>query len=52
MTMKTTYDPALRYQIRERMSPPNRESVAEIARSKAIAAPTLYSWRHRWKLEA
>ena len=49
--MKTTYDPAVRDQIRERMSPPNRESVAEIARSTGIAAPTLYSWRHRWKLE-
>jgi transposase-like protein len=49
--MKTTYDPAVRDQIRERMSPPNRESVAEIAPSTGIAAPTLYSWRHRWKLE-
>ena len=49
--MKTTYDPAVRDQIRERMSPPNRESVAEIARSTGIAAPTLYSWRHRWKQE-
>ncbi len=25
--------------------------MAEIARSTGIAAPTLYSWRHRWKLE-
>jgi hypothetical protein len=25
--------------------------VAEIARSTGIASPTLYSWRHRWKLE-
>ena len=49
--MKPTYDPAVRDQIRQRMSPPNRESVADIARSTGIAAPTLYSWRHRWKLE-
>ena len=25
--------------------------MAEIVRSTGIAAPTLYSWRHRWKLE-
>jgi transposase-like protein len=31
------------------MSPPNRESVAEIARSTGVNAHTLYSWRHRWK---
>jgi transposase-like protein len=49
--MKPPYDSALRDQIRQRMSPPNRESVAEIARSTGIAAPTLYSWRLRWKLE-
>jgi len=33
------------------MSPPNRESVAEIARSTGIAVPTIYSWRHRWQQE-
>ena len=33
------------------MSPPNRESVAEIARSTGVNAQTLYSWRHRWKQE-
>jgi transposase-like protein len=33
------------------MSPPNRESVAEIDRSTGIAVQTLYSWCHRWQQE-
>jgi len=33
------------------MSPPNRESVAEIARSTGIAVPTISSWRHQWQKE-
>jgi len=49
--MQSPYDPALRAEIRQRMSPPNRESVAEIARSTGVNAQTLYSWRHRWKQE-
>lgn len=49
--MQSPYDPELRAEIRQRMSPPNRESVAEIARSTGVNAHTLSSWRHRWKLE-
>jgi len=49
--MKPTYDPELRAEIRKRMSPPSRESVAEIARSTGVNVHTLYSWRHRWKQE-
>jgi transposase len=45
--MQSPYDPELRAEIRQRMSPPNRESVAEIARSTGVNAQTLYSWRHR-----
>lgn len=48
MTSKT-YDAAVREQIRQRMSPPNRESVAEIARSTGITRQTLYNWRSQWK---
>jgi transposase-like protein len=44
--MQSPYDPALRAEIRQRMSPPNRESVAEIARTTGVNAQTLYSWRH------
>ena len=49
--MKSPYDPELLAEIRQRMSPPNRESVAEIARSTGVNVQTLYSWRHRWKQE-
>jgi transposase len=49
--MQSPYDPELRAEIRQRMSPPNRESVAEIARSTGVNAQTLYSWRYRWKQE-
>ena len=48
MTSKP-YDAALREQIRQRMSPPNRESVAEIARATGITRQTLYNWRCQWK---
>lgn len=50
MTMTSKpYDAALREQIRQRMSPPNRESVAEIARATGITSQTLYNWRWQWK---
>ena len=47
--MKPTYDTAVRDQVRQRMSPPNRESVAEIARSTGITTQTLYNWRSQWQ---
>jgi transposase-like protein len=31
------------------MSPPNRESVAEIARDTGIKAQTIYNWRSQWQ---
>jgi transposase-like protein len=31
------------------MSPPNRESVAEIARDTGITTQTLYNWRLQWQ---
>ena len=37
-TMQPPYDAALREAVRLRMSPPNRESVAEIARDTVITA--------------
>jgi transposase-like protein len=47
--MKPIYDQAVRAEIRNRMSPPNRESVAEIARSTGITTQTLYNWRGQWQ---
>ena len=49
MTMQPTYDAALREAVRIRMSPPNRESVAEIARDTGITAQTIYNWRSHWQ---
>lgn len=49
MTMKPIYDQAVRAEIRKRMSPPNRESVAAIARSTGITSQTLYNWRSQWQ---
>jgi len=47
--MQSPYSPALRAEIRQRISSPNRESVAEIARSTGVNAQTLNSWHHRWE---
>ena len=49
--MKPPYDAAVRAAIRKRMSPPNRESVAAIARSTGITTQTLYNWRAKWQKE-
>jgi transposase-like protein len=47
--MKPPYDAAMRDAIRAQMSPPNRESVADIARSTGITTQTLYNWRSQWQ---
>jgi len=47
--MQPPYDAALREAVRLRMSPPNRESVAEIARDTGITTQTIYNWRSQWQ---
>jgi transposase-like protein len=47
--MQPPYDDALREAVRIRMSPPNRKSVAEIARDTGITAQTIYNWRSQWQ---
>ena len=47
--MKPTYDTAVRDAIRKRMSPPNRESVAAIARATGITTQTIYNSRSQWQ---
>ena len=47
--MKPPYDTSVRDAIRQRMSPPSRESVTEIARSTGITTQTLYNWRSQWQ---
>ena len=49
--MKTTYSPAVREQVLQRMSPPSRKIVVEISSSEGIVVPTIYSWRHQWQKE-
>ena len=47
--MHPPYDAVLREAVRIRMSPPNRESVAEIARDTGITAQSIYNWRSQWQ---
>lgn len=47
--MQPPYDAALREAVRIRMSPPNREGVAEIARDTGITTQTIYNWRSQWQ---
>lgn len=47
--MKPIYDDATREAVRIPMSPPNRESVAEIARDTGITPQTIYDWRSQWQ---
>jgi len=45
------YSDAVKADVRRRMSPPNRQSVLEIARELGIHAITLYKWRKAWRLQ-
>ena len=45
------YSEAVKADVRHRMSPPNRQSVVEIARELGIHAITLYKWRKAWRLQ-
>lgn len=47
--MQPPYDTALQEAVRIRMSPPNRDSVVEIARDTGITAQTIYNWRSQWQ---
>jgi transposase-like protein len=46
---RSTFDAGVRELILKRMSPPNRESVAQIARDTGIHPRTLYGWRQLWQ---
>jgi transposase-like protein len=45
------YSEAVKADVRRRMSPPNRQSVVEIARELGIHAITLYKWRKAWRVQ-
>jgi hypothetical protein len=50
--MQPAYGAALREIVPLRMSPPNRDSVAGIARDTGITAQNIYNWRSQWRPRA
>jgi transposase-like protein len=46
-----SYSEATKADVRRRMSPPNRQSVARISEEMGIHVATLYLWRKGWRLE-
>ena len=45
------YSEAIKADVRRRMGPPHRQSVADIAQELGIHVITLYKWRKAWRLQ-
>ena len=45
------YSEAVKADVRKRMSPPQRQSVARISEGLGIHVITLYKWRKTWRLQ-
>ena len=45
------YSEAVKADVRRRMSPPHRQSVARISEELGIHVVTLYNWRKTWRLQ-
>ena len=45
------YSEAVKAEVRRRMSPPHRQSVAQISAALGIHVVTLYNWRKSWRLQ-
>jgi transposase-like protein len=45
------YSEAVKADVRRRMSPPHRQSVAQISAELGIHVFTLYNWRKTWRLQ-
>jgi len=45
------YSEAVKADVRRRMSPPHRQSVAQISAELGFHIVTLYNWRKAWRLE-
>ena len=45
------YREAVKADVRRRMSPPQRQSVAQISAELGIHVVTLYNWRKTWRLQ-
>ena len=44
------YSEVVKAEVRRRMSPPHRQSVAQISAELGIHVVTLYNWRKAWRL--
>ena len=45
------YSEVVKADVRRRMSPPQRQSVAQISEELGIHVVTLYNWRKAWRLQ-
>ena len=45
------YSEAVKADVRRRMGPPHRQSVAQISAELGIHVVTLYNWRKTWRLQ-
>ena len=45
------YSEAVKVDVRSRMSPPNRQSVAQISAELSMHVVTLYNWKKTWRLQ-
>ena len=45
------YSEAVNADVRRRMSPPHRQTVAQISAELDIHVVTLYNWRKAWRLQ-
>lgn len=45
------YSEAVKADVRRRMNPPHRKSVAQISAELGIHFVTLYNWRKTWRLQ-
>ena len=46
------YSEAVKADVRRRMRPPMRQSVAQISAELGIHVVTLYNWRKTWRLQS
>jgi transposase-like protein len=45
------YSETVKADVKRRMGPPQRQSVAQISQEFGIHVATLYNWRHNWRLQ-
>ena len=45
------YSETVKTEVKRRMGPPQRQSVAQISQEFGIHVATLYNWRHNWRLQ-